>query len=253
MTVSRIGAWVGRAGVLPGWERSLAVARAVGLTDVSLVAHGQDAGKPFDPFVAPSKLRAVADAYTAAGIRPHAMFYPQADAKHAEYLLKYLAAAAPSIASAELDAEEQWTHGPHEKHGAAVARQLQAGWPKGCPIVVNGITAALGKIGDLVGIAETAIPQAYTSTKPGQNGTPGKRQSTVAALWRKAAPGARMVLGLAAYEQQGAGGLSAAEAMCRAFDAAQDAGVDEVRYWSLADLDGPARAFVAARCAELHR
>jgi hypothetical protein len=53
--------------------------------------------------------------------------------------------------------------------------------------------------------------------------------------------------------QEGAGGFSAEQALLLAFDAAADR-VDEVRYWSLAELaGGPDATFVAARCAELLR
>lgn len=255
----RIGAWVDRRGVGSDWRRWLDVAFDVGLTDVSLVVHAQDAGRAFDPFADPEKVGAICRAYAAAGIRPHIMLWPQPRAAHATALLAYVdevhRCAAGTLASAELDAEEQWTRSVWRlAAGAKVAAQLRAGWPAGLPLVVNGITAAIPRIKPLLAIADTVIPQAYTADRPNQRSVPGERQTVVLAAWREAAPHARLACGLAAYNQDGLHGLPAREAMGRAFAAAVAAGVTEVRYWSLADLaGGPDADFVRARCQERRR
>ncbi len=257
MTILRIGAWAMRGGVQTQWTKVLQRAQQLGLTDVSLSAHAQDAGQPFEPFATASHVAAVLRAYAAAGIRGHLMFWPQPSPGHAKELLAYLAEvrrlAGDALVTAELDAEEQWTGHPRRStHGAAVAAQLKAGWPSGVRLGVNGITAALPKILDLVRVADFVIPQAYTSTKKHQTRPPGTRQTEVAKAWRAKLPaGCKLLMGLAAYSQEGAGGHPAARAMQLAFDAAA-AETDELRYWSLEALEGgPAHTFVKARCAAL--
>ena len=258
MAVQRIGTWVDRRGVGSDWRRWLDVGQSLGLTDVSLVVHAQDAGKRFSPFADAKHVATVCRAYEAAGIRPHIMLWPQPVESHAAALLAYVAdvhdAARGALASAELDAEEQWTRSLWRLvAGKRVAAKLRAGWPKGLPLVVNGITAALPRIQPLLAIADTVIPQAYTANRVNQRSHPGDRQTVVLAAWRKAAPHARLACGLAAYDQEGLHGLPARVAMGLAFDAAA-AEVDEVRYWSLAELaGGPDAEFVRSRCQELRR
>lgn len=260
MGLTRIGAWVDRRGVGSEWRKWLGVASELGLTDVSLCVHAQDAGKPFDAFVSPEKVGEICRAYAAAGIRPHIMLWPQPRLEHAEVMLIGIELihhySKGTLASAELDAEEQWTRSAWRiTRGKRVAAAIRAGWPEGLPLVVNGITAALPKISALIEIADAVIPQAYTADRPAQRNAPGDRQRVVLAAWRKAAPGKRLVCGLAAYNQEGLLGLSANEAMSRALKVPFDApDVDEVRYWSLAELaGGPDATFVKARCAELNR
>ena len=258
MTVNRIGAWVDRRGVGSEWRKWLGVASELGLTDVSLCVHGQDAGKPFAPFQPAAKVAEICRAYAAAGIRAHIMFWPQPRASHANAVLSYLQAVADiagsALTSAELDVEEQWTRSAYRLvFGSSVAKLYRTRWPSGLPLVVNGITAALPKFLGLVAVADWLIPQAYTSTRKGQGSTPGARQKVVLEAWGKLAPKARMICGLAAYDQEGAGGLSAENALSLAFEAAASR-VDEVRYWSLAELaGGPDATFVAARCQELSK
>ena len=256
MAIKRIGAWVDRRGVGSDWRKWLEVAVNLGLTDVSLCVHAQDAGKPFDPFQPAVKVANIVKAYAAAGVRAHVMFWPQPSPTHTSAVLAYLhqlvALAGEALSSAELDCEEQWTRSASRLlRGKAVAAQYRRGWPSGLPLVVNGITAALPKYLPLVAIADWVIPQAYTSTRKGQGSKPGFRQLVVLDFWAKAAPKARMICGLAAYDQDGAGGYGAEQALLLAFDAAAEK-VDEVRYWSLAELaGGPDAAFVRRRCAEL--
>lgn len=256
MAVTRIGAWVDRRGVGSDWRKWLELAVNLGLTDVSLCVHAQDAGKPFDPFQPAVKVANIVKAYAAAGVRAHIMFWPQPRLQHANALLDYLHdvadIAGPALTSAELDCEEQLTRSPYRLvFGASVAQLYRNRWPSGLPLVINAITAALPKLKPWVSIADWVIPQAYTSTRKGQGSTPGERQRVVLDTWVKAAPKARLICGLAAYDQEGAGGLSADDALTRAFEAAAER-VDEVRYWSLAELaGGPDAAFVRRRCAEL--
>lgn len=252
----RIGAWVDRRGVGPEWRRWLDIATHVGLTDVSLVLHAQDAGKPLAPFATAAKVAEIVRAYAAAGISPHVMFWPQPRRQHAESLLGYLAdvhaQSEGALVSAELDVEEQWTRSAWRlMFGGAVARQLRAGWPTGLPMAVNGITAALPKFEALARLADVLIPQAYTSTRKGQGAEPGTRQRVVAATWRPLLrAGGELAMGLAAYDQQGAGGHAAADAMRLAFNAAA-AESSRIMYWSLPELvSGPEADFVRARCKE---
>lgn len=252
--VTRIGAWAMRSAIYDP-KSALASAKRAGLTDVSLCAHAQDE-QGFEPFVSAVKVAEACRVLSDGGVRPHLMFWPRPNVAHTNAVLDYLGEAyrnAPCLGSSDLDAEEQWTRSnTRESKGAEVAALYRSRWPDGLPLAVNGITAALPKILDLVVVADVVWPQAYTSTKVGQTSTPGKRQTEVAAAWRaKIRPGTKLCMGLAAYAQEGAGGLVAAEAMRRAYDAAALES-DEIRYWSLGDVDGGyALAFVKAKTAGL--
>ena len=257
MTISRIGAWTDRRGVVgKGWPKWLQVAKTVGLTDVSFNLNAGQIGARFAPFVSPGQAAAISKAYADEGIRPHAMFWPQPSLVHADAVLDYLEAmlsAGAPLAASDLDAEGPWCKSPLlRKHARAVAAYYRERWPKALPLAVNGITRAIEELDALLDVADVGIPQAYTSTVPGQTSTPGERQTEVIRIWRAQYPKLQLVCGLAAYSQEGAGGLPALKAMERAFAAAEASGVAEVRYWQLANLsDGVARAFVRARCQEL--
>lgn len=255
MSVQRIGAWSMRAGLLDPkpWAR---VAAELGLTDVSLSASAQTHSDAFEPFLSPRKAAEAARHYLDAGIAVHVMLWPRPSIGHADRLCRYvteLYAALPELASVDLDAEEQWTRAPWLKtEGGPAAARIRAHWPEGLPLALNAITAALPKVQPLVDVADVLWPQAYTSTRPGQTSTPGKRQHAVYAEWSAAATrGQKLCMGLAAYSQDGAGGLSGPEAMRRAYDAAAEH-VTEIRYWSLQELSGGQdAAFVKQRCAPL--
>lgn len=254
--VKRIGAWAMRAAIFDP-KSALASAQRAGLTDVSLCAHAQDE-QGFEPFVSALKAAEACRILADGGVRPHLMFWPRPQVAHTNAVLDYIDVAyrnAPSLGSVDLDAEEQWTKSATRvTKGAEVAALYRSRWPKGLPLAVNGITGALPKILDLVAVADVVWPQAYTANKTGQTGTPGKRQTDVAAAWReKIGSSTKLCMGLAAYEQEGAGGLMAAEAMRRAFDAAAQE-TDEIRYWSLGNVDGGyALAFVKGKTAELRK
>lgn len=232
------------------------VAAGLGLDGVSLAVQAQSRSGVFATFVPPAKCADACKAFVAAGVTPHLMFWPRPEAAHARNLLDYLAAvyaACPELGSADLDAEEQWTRSPlRYGSGQSVAHLLRTDWPTGLPLAVNGITAALPRILDLVRIADVLWPQAYTANKPSQTGTPGKRQEDVYTRWRTEAHDSQIInMGLAAYDQEGAGGLTADQAMARAYNAAAIR-VAVIRYWSLQELAGGRdAAFVRERCAEI--
>ena len=249
----RVGAWSMRAGLLdPG--RWVDVAARVGLDDVSLCGNAQTFDGPFEAFLSPAKTAAALRAYSTAGVAPHVMLWPRPETAYTQQMLAWvceLRALCPDLVSVDLDAEEQWTRSPsRQAAGAKVAAMIRAGWPKGLPLGVNGITAALPKILDLVAVADEVWPQAYTSTRTGQTSTPGDRQLAVATTWAaKLRPDQKLYMGLAAYNQEGAGGLSARDALERAAYAAASR-VERIRYWSLQDLtSGHDAAFVRELCA----
>ena len=255
--VTRVGAWSMRAGLLePGkWAD---VAAGLGLADVSITVQAQSFNTPFETLASTDKIARACREYAAHGITPHVMLWPRPDPGNARALVAFvaeLAAAAPCLGSVDLDAEEQWTRSATlTKYGGQVAEQIRQAWPVGLPLAVNGITAALPRILDLVAVADVLWPQAYTSNKPSQSSTPGDRQIKVHAIWSKhLRPEQTLNMGLAAYDQEGAGGLHAEEAMRRAFYAAATR-VQAIRYWSLQELAGGHDAgFVRARCAEIRQ
>ena len=233
------------------------VAAGLGLHDVSLSASAQDFRGPFEPFLSPAKTAAACLEYTARGVTPHVMLWPRPEATFSRAMLAWLKdlhERCPELGSCDLDAEEQWTtHAHRERVGAEAARILRQGWPVGLPLGVNGITIALPKILDLVRVADEVWPQAYSANRRNMNTTPGKRQLVVADAWAKELrPGQRLSMGLAAFDQEGAGGLPAREALERSAYAAASR-VERIRYWSLQDLTaGQDARFVrelSARCA----
>ena len=59
-------------------------------------------------------------------------------------------------------------------------------------------------------------------------------------------------MGLACYHQEGAGGLTAAGAMVKAYSTAiAKPGVRRVRYWSLEAMTGTVAAFVTKACRQV--
>jgi len=257
LKVSRIGAWSMRAGLLEP-SKWADVAAGLGLSDVSIAVQAQSFGQPFETLASTAKIAAACRAYAAAGVTPHVMLWPRPELQHGRDLAAFvveLLDAFHELGSVDLDAEEQWTRsGTLTKHGAATAELIREPWPKGLPLAVNGITAALPRILDLVAVADVLWPQAYTSSKPSQSSAPGDRQIKVHAIWAKhLRPGQALNMGLAAYSQEGAGGLHADEAMRRAFYAAATR-VGAIRYWSLQELAaGKDADFVRARCAEIRK
>lgn len=246
-----------RAGVLEP-SKWADVAAGLGLDGVSLAVQAQSRSGVFAAFTSPAACAAACRAYVAAGVTPHLMFWPRPEAGHARQLLNYLSevyASVPELGSADLDAEEQWTRSPlRYGSGQSVAHLLRTDWPSGLPLAVNGITAALPRILDLVRVADVLWPQAYTANKPSQTGTPGARQEAVYTRWREQAHDSQTInMGLAAYDQEGAGGLSHDAAMVRAYNAASIR-VEAIRYWSLQELaGGKDAAFVRERCSEIRQ
>jgi len=234
------------------------VAAGLGLSDVSISVQAQSFSRPFETLTSTSQIASACREYETRGITPHVMLWPRPELAHARDLVAFvveLRDAFPALGSVDLDAEEQWTRSAlRAKYGAQVAEQLREAWPSGLPLAVNGITAALPHILDLVAVADVLWPQAYTSSKPSQSSTPGDRQIKVHAIWAKhLRPGQALNMGLAAYSQEGAGGLHADEAMHRAFYAAATR-VTAIRYWSLQELAaGKDADFVRARCAEIRK
>jgi hypothetical protein len=255
MAVTRIGAWSMRAGLLEP-AKWADVAAGLGLHEVSIAVQAQSFNRPFETLASTAGIAAACRAYAAVGVTPHVMLWPRPELDHSIALAAFvreLLAAFPALGSVDLDAEEQWTRSASRaKLGPIAADILRDEWPKGLPLAVNGITAALPRILDLVRVADVLWPQAYTSSKPSQSSTPGDRQIKVHATWAKyLQPGQTLHMGLAAYSQEGAGGLHADEAMRRAYDAAA-ARVTAIRYWSLQELaGGKDAAFVRARCQEI--
>lgn len=233
------------------------VAAGLGLHDVSLSAAAQERREPFEPFLSPARTAAACREYASRGVTPHVMLWPRPEATFSRAMLAWLEdlrERCPELGSCDLDAEEQWTTHPYrERDGGEAARILREGWPNGLPLGVNGITGALQKILDLVRVADEVWPQAYSANKPNMNTAPGKRQLVVADAWAKELrAGQRLSMGLAAFDQEGAGGLPALEALERSAYAAASR-VERIRYWSLQDLQaGQDARFVrelSARCA----
>lgn len=247
MSITRVGAWVDRSGVFDVARRVRNVS-SLGLTDVSLVVHGQDRGLPFAPFVSAPQLAAAVEAYCAAGAKVHLMVWPRPSAHHAEVVLGYLADVVGrcpgGVSSVEGDLEEQFTREggarSRESVGATYSdRVAELGVEWG----VNGITAALPRIRGAAAKARFAIPQAYTSDRKGQTGEPGSRQEAVWKKWSAELPGVPLVMGLAAYGQTERG-------LHLAWEASSKVGATRVQLWSLSQIvDVPwVTRFVRSKC-----
>lgn len=227
--IRRVGAWASLND-----RKGPATAAELGLTDIALMLN--DNTKRSDWHLRTDRSRIVSRAreYQNRGIRVHLCSWVVATKTHANALLS----AAPSLVqdcgavSLELDAEEPWINrrADHAGLGQHIAEGLRvAGIRYGVTAIVY---TSVPKLRTLLAGAEYASWQAYsTSTVKAKHLLPGAMQRTAHGLRSAAAP--RFVMGLAAYRQRGAGGLSESRAMRAAIDATGDLGVDEVRYWSL--------------------
>lgn len=257
--IRRIGTWGGRAAVINPQKTARQVL-ALGLTDLSLCVESQwnaANGTAFDPFVPPAKLaaaltliqRAAADA--GRPVSTHVLVYPQATRAWANAAVDYLQRLddAHRIASVEDDGEENWSKRTQVEREEAARIYRRGLDDRAFRRGVTGIVYAdFDKLEPLTRDADYYTWQGYATTIG--RVPPGRAQKLAWDRWRHVDPDvSRHVAGLAAYGQEGAGDLPAAEAMAVSWDAAEAIGVTEVRYWSLAALVGPIARFVAQKCA----
>lgn len=220
-------------------DRLLRRAPRLGLTDVCICGNSIKDG--VRALATRARLSATIRAIQGDGIDVHVLWYPWptvAAATHAGDVLGELAVE-HGLRSGLLDLEENWTQfsGSGTDHHAA-ADALFASYRKATtvPLGVTGIPFHdVAKLGHAVRSADYVLTQGYSSTARGY--TPGRIQRVAHARWR--GYGKPVVAALAAYKQQGAGGMSAARAIATAVEAVRELdmpSVSELAWWSLSDL-----------------
>lgn len=225
------------------------VKRAVNcrLTDVAICVNNIKA--PDGTLATRARMVATFQAFRDAGISVHAMHFPGPTAKLGERAADVLAGLAGEVQlrSTLLDLEENFTQAKGNTADASAAFLARYRERVPVPFGVTGIVFHnTGKLGPLCHAADYVLPQGYSSTIGGAK--PGRIQRTAHARWK--GYGKPIVMGLAAYKQAGAGGLSAELAIRTAIEATlalAAPAVTEVAFWSLADLlpGTPIRAAVA--------
>lgn len=161
-------------------------------------------------------------------IMPHAEFIEQA----AQRLLPLCEQT--GAASLQWDAEEPWTlaHDPLPYEEAAT-RIEEAFATRPCPMGVNGIGfTPTDRFGPLARVCDYLMPQCYATA--GSRARPGTVVSLCVDRWRRAfGQDKPLVIGLAAYRQEGIEGHTPGQAMTTSLDNVRAYGLDSVVYWNL--------------------
>lgn len=245
--IRKIGAWTTRAGLLPGWEHLRDRAVAIGLTDVCLMLAASD--DPHSrPFTAPEHTAEVCSAYRAAGIAPWLAVWARPSTAAMDAAADAVAAVASlvPIAGVHVDAEEPFLQGS-TGHRAAAQQFAARMTALGLQWHVTGIVSTdMAEEGELVRLSSGGIVQAYSTRAAWLRWhvQPGLIQRHGYERWQ--AFGVPLSIGLAGYDQEGAGGLGAEAAMTRALAAVEQIGVETVWYWSLESIEGKAADVVRA-------
>lgn len=258
--IRSIGAWSFR-GYLSGkgLKKGIKAVQALGHTDVYLTVNDNTGRykrrggkrvwvqrKDFHLFEKAATIKAAIRAYREAGITPHIMSWvmPQ---------LRYIAEMGQLVdlcndggaESLMLDVEEPWVHARGIDHKSAardVAHALKGlDLPGG--LGVTGIVYHSRKaVGPLAELADYVVPQAYSTNRYGPDKDqinrpdlyPGPMQELAVKRWARY--GKRIVMGLAAYDQAGAGGMGTKAAMKAALDTTLELKIDTVAYWWLLSI-----------------
>jgi hypothetical protein len=249
-----VGAWVGNRD-LNNPKRTIDFAREYNITRLHIIVNDhagrwKSTKKPSFDTRPPEKIIRLADLAHKAGMEVHLMSWimPYEDylRQAAEQLIPL--AQACRAHSVEWDAEEPWTKPQasgkmsYEAAGKLVGELFR---DQGFEMGVNGIGyGSQKKIGPLAAVCEYICPQAYSTSK--QHLSPKTTVPKFAKRWRKLFPGKRLVVGLAAYNQEGIlrdkkdkskGTYEKLEAVRLAIAAAKSVeDVEAVVYWSFSHL-----------------
>ncbi|MEM9456897.1 MAG: peptidoglycan-binding domain-containing protein [Myxococcota bacterium] len=238
--IATVGAWTGQAS-FPRIAKDVQFCVDHGLNRLDVVVNDFSKRRgpaPFDTY-RPSKIVELCqvardrglEVHLMSWIMPHATFIEQA----AEQLIPLCEQTGAS--SLQWDAEEPWTKAmdalPYEEAADRIARAF-ADLP--CPMGVNGIGFVPAKrFRPLAEICDYLLPQCYATA--GSRARPQTVVSLCVDRWRERfGRDKRLVIGLAAYRQEGIEGLTPQQAMNSSLDNVRAYGLDTVVYWSLRQI-----------------
>ncbi len=217
-------------------ERYTAKAKDLGLTDICLCIN--DLRR--DEYYTGQKPEVIADLckrLRANNIMPHVMTWLRPTKKYIEGAARGLIplAGMAQLESIQFDLEEPWVHG--SDHAKAAREYFQPSFmrSKPCRLGVNAICChSKAKLEPMIQYMDYVVPQAY-SIKTDKNTNlynPGITQSLGLRKWK--GYGKPMIFGLAAWKQEGAGGLGTYAAMDKCIKTVEGftPEVREVCYWS---------------------
>lgn len=238
--IRTVGAWTGRASLAnPTRDVDFCVANRLNRLDVIVNDHSAERSpRRFDTH-RPDRVLRLCELARAAGLEVHFMSWIM---PHEDYLRGAAEQLIPlakeaGVTSIQWDAEEPWMRAkramPYEA-ASELVRELfgDCGIEQGANAI--GYTS-VGKFGPLAKVVDYIVPQAYATARSGLD------PATVAAKFyrryeAKFGP-KRIVMGLAAYRQEGIPGHTVASAMQAAVAGAKTLeGVDTVIYWSLGHI-----------------
>lgn len=234
--IRRVWAWCGRS--IYTDRRNVLVRRAAKLKLTDVCVTGNSIKDGVNALPTRARLVETIQALQAEGIAAHVLWFPWptvAAATRAAQVLGELAAL--GLRSTQLDLEENWTQHKRPDYPAATAAFFDT-YERltDVPVGVTGIPFhSVTKLGEAIRRSAYVATQGYSSNRLGY--LPGHVQRTAHARWR--GYGKPVVAGLAAYGQEGAGGMPAARAVATAVEAVRaltDPAVSEVAWWSLVDL-----------------
>lgn len=244
----RLSAWTGR-GALADPAQALATARAAGLSGLDLMVNDATGGADWHIYDRSLVSRAV-DLWRAGGMDVSLTTWARPDPRWIDGIASELSplAASLGVRGLNFDLEEPWTVPLRASGGSpewtgrlfAAGRSVFRG-PLGVTMIVY---APMDVLRPACESADVLIPQAYATVKNAGNLPPGGLERTAVERYRGF--GKRIVLGAAAWNLEGAYGLSALSAFEASLAAARGL-VSEVRFWRLEMLQGAlARAAASA-------
>lgn len=252
----RIGAWTGQAAFADPHKVGRR-AKELGLSTLDVMVGDQSAGAtvagglPWKTYASPARITEVVRILR--GYVPHVWVTVWAQPR--EDVIQGIAevsraAAAGGAEGVTLDAEEAWIQ-PLRRMGAVAEwseRIVAAAGAGGVEVATTTIVYHDRTILDpLLGLSDVVIPQAYATVKNAGARSPGDLERI--AMDRFRGYGARVVMGAASWNQQGAYGLSVREATAASVRTAVGLGVDELRFWQLSTFDAEDIAGIKAGLA----
>lgn len=241
--VRRVGAWAGWSSMDTdaAVRKSIAVAQSAGLGRLDVIVNDHSTSRrerPFDTYPS-QRVDRICKAAHDVGIETHLLSWLMPHRKYIERATAELVELTKNTGSLSMcfDAEEPWTR--------AVSPMA---YPEAAELVEHGMgstrwgVTAIGyaspsRLGPLVRLASYLLPQCYSTNNP-KTPPPEVVVPRLVAHWKKVFPTfsageQQLVVGLAAYDQDGIAGHTAAQAIRASFLGAEQSKAVDVVYWSL--------------------
>jgi len=220
-SITTFGAWCGSASLkTPKSDVKFAADHGINRLDVVTNDHSKwRTDKPFNTWDE-AKIGRLCDAAAAKGIEVHLMSWVMPYASYIDGAAETLVPLCKKLGAASLmwDAEEAWNKAKDALTYKAAAKHLGLAFADlSCPMGITGIGyAPIAKLGPLAALCEYAVPQVYVTS--GSSLKPETAPRKFYKRWDKGF-GKPIVMGLAAYKQQGISGHTISSAMMATLEA----------------------------------